>query len=582
MSKKKNYRNYPFMNLSLKDLPGEKWKDIEPFEGHYKISNYGRIWALPRLIALSTGQVYFTQERIRKQYMASRINTFTGEAREQLQIHLRYENQDYNMLVNRLVYHYFVKPINFEDDRLRVVHIDGDNCNNHVDNLRLMNGTQLYVHDLTNNRKPKTSSITNRNGKKWSVGSAPRGIVKYTLQGKKIKTYVSIHEAAVENKVHRSSIRSVATRKAIQLNGFVYRYSGDPYRGEHAGFSFEKMVTQYSIEGKKLKTYPSVTEAAQITGIDANTISKAALGKYRLGSGYVWRYEGGTYQGELKGKIKNRSLPVIQYSLEGKIMNRYPSMNAAMNATGFSSATLADCAYRRTKVSHGYVWRFEGDSYKGEYLHYRRGLAVTQCSRDKKILAVYPTVEEAARVTGLTSDNILKNVHGNNKTAGGFVWRKATAREIQKLPVQKPEKSVPKPIKRKIKRSRGMTVTQYSMTGEKLGMFVSTKEAERVTGVHASLISSVILKKLLSTGGYIWKEGNGPAKINVEVHMARKKKTLKRMSKPVIQRTIVGKFISSYPSISAASRAVGIPVNGISSVVNGQANSSGGYLWELK
>jgi hypothetical protein len=64
--------------------------------------------------------------------------------------------------------------------------------------------------------------------------------------------------------------------------------------------------------------------------------------------------------------------------------------------------------------------------------------------------------------------------------------------------------------------------------------------------------------------------------------MARKKKVLMQISKPVIQRTVEGKFVAHFPSISAAARAEGISIKGISSVINGQSNSSGGYLWELK
>ncbi len=41
----------------------------------------------------------------------------------------------------------------------------------------------------------------------------------------------SVIEAAVANHSHRGSIRNVATKKFKQLDGFVYRYGGDVYRG---------------------------------------------------------------------------------------------------------------------------------------------------------------------------------------------------------------------------------------------------------------------------------------------------------------------------------------------------------------
>ena len=37
----------PHQNFSLEDMEGEIWKDIEGFEGYFKISNLGRIKSLP-------------------------------------------------------------------------------------------------------------------------------------------------------------------------------------------------------------------------------------------------------------------------------------------------------------------------------------------------------------------------------------------------------------------------------------------------------------------------------------------------------------------------------------------------------
>lgn len=34
---------YPYQNLTLKDLKGERWEDIPELDGYYRISNFGRI-----------------------------------------------------------------------------------------------------------------------------------------------------------------------------------------------------------------------------------------------------------------------------------------------------------------------------------------------------------------------------------------------------------------------------------------------------------------------------------------------------------------------------------------------------------
>ena len=71
--------------LSLESMKGEKWADIPGFDGAYSISNYGRIWAAPRLIISADGkQLYFTKERIRKQSPAKHYNSYTKDYVHQL------------------------------------------------------------------------------------------------------------------------------------------------------------------------------------------------------------------------------------------------------------------------------------------------------------------------------------------------------------------------------------------------------------------------------------------------------------------------------------------------------------------
>ncbi|HEY9044494.1 MAG TPA: NUMOD1 domain-containing DNA-binding protein [Ohtaekwangia sp.] len=630
------------MNLSLQSMDGEVWVDIPQFDGYYSVSNYGRIWAAPRPVMSITGQLYFTKERIRKQCLTRYKNSYTNEYTDQLSIHLRYEDKNYSFKVNRLVYHFFVEPLDLKDERLAVVHKDGDNCNNRYDNLVLMNGVQLYKHNLDLQRIPRTGQRTK--GAAWSPENAPRAVIKYTLGGKKISEYTSVADAALKNNTHRGSIRAVIKNELMQLHGFVYRFKGDAYKGEYANFAIEKQVTQYALNGKKLKVYPSVKEAGFQVGIDPNSISKCALGKARIAGGFVWRYEHDIYRGEFEGQIKNLPKPIIQYSLKGKTVAEYTSVNEASKQTGFTAATLLDCAYKRTRVSHGFVWRFEGDSYRGEFKHYSVGKPVTQYTREGKKLKTYHTIQAAAQASGLTSANIQKNVIGENKTAGGYIWKHANLDDVKKLSAFKPSKYSRTNVSEKevvqysiegkklavyasiteaaraigtsgsgirtalnhpyrssggfVWRSRGniykgsfakiqpankaKMVTQYDLQGRKLSVYTSTKQAEEATGVHATTISQVARGKLKTTGGYIWQYGDGPKKLDADAYYASTRKHLQRISKAVAKYTIDGEFVCEYPSIAAAARQEGIAVGRISSVVNGQSQSAGGNLWRLR
>ncbi len=646
MPEKKNKpAQYPYQNLSLDSMKGEKWADIPGFDGAYGISNFGRIWAAPRLIISEDGkQLYFTKERIRKQALTKYYNTYTKDYMYQLSIHLRYEGGDYSFKVNRLVYHAFVKPIDFKKDKLVVVHKDGDNQNNRYDNLLLMNGTELYIHGLRSERRPRSGRLIKKDRKQSrSDANSPRPVVKYSLDGKMVEEYSSLAEAAQKNNTHRGTIRTVVQKKLRQLHGFVYRFKGDRYTGEFRDFSCEKKVTQYSIEGKKITVYPSVKEAGGKTGNDPDTISKCALHKTMTCGGYVWRYDSDIYRGEYKNKIKSKPRPIVQYSLPGKKIAQFDSVTEGARTTGFNATTLLDCAHKRSKTSHGFVWRFAGDAYRGEYSNHRIGKPVTQYTLEGKKLKVYATIEEAARVTGLTAANIQKNVSSSNKTAGGYIWKFSSVDEVKNLEAVPKSYQDRQPLAGKeviqysmegkklhvfstiseaakafgmhasnisfalnkedrtagnyVWRTKGniyrgalarapranqaKSVTQYDMKGRKIRTYESARQAQKITGISSGTISFVARDKLKSTGGYIWKYDSIAKKIDVEKHYSSTTERVRRSSKPVGKYSVEGELLKRYSSIRVAGKEEGINPTRISSVINGKSKSAGGFLWKL-
>ena len=61
-----------------------------------------------------------------------------------------------------------------------------------------------------------------------------------------------------------------------------------------------KTITQYDLNGNRIKTYPGINLAAMETGIQHSNISMAAKGKKRQMGGFVWRYGKGRKKIDLK------------------------------------------------------------------------------------------------------------------------------------------------------------------------------------------------------------------------------------------------------------------------------------------
>jgi hypothetical protein len=573
MKTSKNYQAYPFMNLSLENLPGEKWKDIPELDGAYSVSNMGRIYAYPRPVLSTTGHFYLTKERVRKQTLNKILNTYTQDYTEQLSIRLRYNGSVYSYIVSRLVYNFFVQPLDVADEKLFVVHKDGDNCNNISDNLVLMDGTQLYVHGLQLERRPRAGKmLPTVPHKTFSETNFPRPIVKYNLVGKKIAQYASVGDAARADNTTRGNVRNIATGRLMQSHGFVYRFKGDPYHGEHKDFSYEKEVTQYSIAGKRIRSFPSLKDAALVEGLQADVIGRCARRKILSYKGFVWRYKGDTYHGEYHGRIKNGKRSVVQYSIKGDKLATFGSLSEASRSTGFTVSTLRDCAHKKTRVAHGYVWRFLNEEYHGEYKDYRIGRQVTQYLKDGKKVRTFETIQAAADGTGLTAANIHKNVTGKNFTAGGYVWKYASESEIRRMSSRDALL-----MSRKVDFSSpsSRVVKQYSPGGKLLKVYKSVSEAARSTGLNNSNISFVIDKPARMSGGFVWRSQNKSYRgefANIKSPSA---------PKVVTQYDLRGSRIAVFESTRKAEAKTGIPSSSILAAANGRFARAGGYLWRM-
>lgn len=63
-------------------------------------------------------------------------------------------------------------------------------------------------------------------------------------------------------------------------------------RNERISKSMSKPIVQIDLStGLIIKTYPSTTIATRVTGINYDTITKAARGKYKSAGGYGWKYQ---------------------------------------------------------------------------------------------------------------------------------------------------------------------------------------------------------------------------------------------------------------------------------------------------
>ena len=109
---------------ALDESPGESWRPVRGFEGHYEVSDFGRVRSLPR---------YVTDRRGRRRPVHERVLRQSDNGGGYQQVVLALAGRRHSITVHRLVLEAFVGPC---PPGLEAWHNNGDQKNNHVTNLR--------------------------------------------------------------------------------------------------------------------------------------------------------------------------------------------------------------------------------------------------------------------------------------------------------------------------------------------------------------------------------------------------------------------------------------------------------------
>lgn len=119
-----------------------------------------------------------------------------------------------------------------------------------------------------------------------------------------------------------------------------------------------KPVSQYTMDGKFVKTYPSQTAAAKAVCVSVNHIRLASNGYNKTAAGFVWRLHA-TEQlmaEELPPKERG-GINVFQYTLDGGFIKGFRSASSAARELKGDAQRILVAARTRRKPMYGFLWR---------------------------------------------------------------------------------------------------------------------------------------------------------------------------------------------------------------------------------
>lgn len=370
-------KTYPYQDTVSENLKNEQWKDIPGLEGYYRVSNLGRVRRLPFEIICSNGQL----RHIKPRFMAADIgicknNTVKDEIYF-LRVKIMREGELLSFSLSRLVYYCFIKKFDLSDHLLVVLCKDGNGKNIHPDNLALVDISYKQQRVFDRNRSQRT--------------------------------FVYSYDEFIE---HGSEISSI---------------------------SYCKQISQYTPDGRKIQTYPSISAASQ--AVDIRAVAILAVLKERQVScgGFVWRY-GKAKKIDMKSFRESRSLhhkklvgqKVSQYNDRGEKIATYLAIADAARATGIGTGEISLVSNGKQKSAGGYIWKkgwgkatIDLSNYAfGETLRaQRRQKKVKQYSAAGKYVQTFPSVKAAALAMHLTPSSISTALDKDGKLAKGFMWR---------------------------------------------------------------------------------------------------------------------------------------------------------------
>lgn len=129
--------------------------------------------------------------------------------------------------------------------------------------------------------------------------------------------------------------------------------------------------------------------------------------------------EGG-FNGDAGGGIKKT---VYQYSIkDGSLVNTYDCLESAANAVSAYKNSIGNACIGQNKTCKGYYWSYNFSvPFNPEKDLRKKG--VIQYSLSGKQLALYESVAEASKHTGISKTCISRCCRGEREKTGGYIWK---------------------------------------------------------------------------------------------------------------------------------------------------------------
>lgn len=255
-------------------------------------------------------------------------------------------------------------------------------------------------------------------------------IYQFDMNQNFIKEYSSAAEAShINPKWYSNSILDSCRGKYKYSCGYIWRFKKDIpdieiFKQTPIDFTRKtykgKPVCQYDLNGNLINEYSSTREAADVLNCDIHTITYACSGRTKTGKGYMWKYK----DENTIIQSKQRKC-VLQFNLNGELLNEFPSVQKASEQYGYAVSSITSACNGSSKSCGGYIWRYK-DDYHGEDVSCKNykscTTSVIQLSLSGDYIKRFDKVNDAAKSVNRSYSTIKDACKGKQKTCAGYKW----------------------------------------------------------------------------------------------------------------------------------------------------------------
>lgn len=189
----------------------ERWKMVIGYEGHYKVSTYGRVKALDRAVNDIRGYMKIRKGKLLKPFMRG----------DYLAVGLTKRKRVKYISVHIIEATAFIPN---PERKGTVNHLDGIKTNNYIDNLAWATESEQILHAISIGLFVPRNPMKGKFGKDHNK-SIP--VFQYSIDGQQIASYGSANEAARITGFHQTGI-SKACRGELKTHKGFHWYNSQP------------------------------------------------------------------------------------------------------------------------------------------------------------------------------------------------------------------------------------------------------------------------------------------------------------------------------------------------------------------